>query len=243
MIESTPEGVNRRDVLTVLTAILGSGAVTATINQLFTMDKTKSETEKNRAEAAKMRSDTEPTAPPPNSEPPKGWFLAGSNPEDYEVGIDQNQTVHGKRTGYIKSRPLGEYRAQKRGGRGKQVTATKEDDFIDSLDLTAFNTYFLAPAGLPGDFNNDHRVDAADYTIWRNNLGAPTEATLNGNGDGIGGVDANDYALWKSKFGTQNGAGAGGGSLGTVPEPGALLLALVAVFGLIGVAPRRSKLG
>src|SRR6218665_2029033 len=33
-------------------------------------------------------------------------------------------------TGYIKSQPLGEYRAQKRGGRGKQATATKEDDWI-----------------------------------------------------------------------------------------------------------------
>jgi DNA gyrase subunit A len=32
--------------------------------------------------------------------------------------------------GYIKSQPLSEYRAQKRGGRGKQATATKEDDWI-----------------------------------------------------------------------------------------------------------------
>ena len=36
-------------------------------------------------------------------------------------------------TGYIKSQPLGEYRAQRRGGRGKQATATKEDDWIDQL--------------------------------------------------------------------------------------------------------------
>jgi DNA gyrase subunit A len=35
--------------------------------------------------------------------------------------------------GYIKSQPLSEYRAQKRGGRGKQATATKEDDWIDQL--------------------------------------------------------------------------------------------------------------
>ena len=36
-------------------------------------------------------------------------------------------------SGYIKSQPLNEYRAQKRGGRGKQATATKEDDWVDQL--------------------------------------------------------------------------------------------------------------
>jgi DNA gyrase subunit A len=36
-------------------------------------------------------------------------------------------------SGYIKAQPLSEYRAQKRGGRGKQAAATKEDDWIDQL--------------------------------------------------------------------------------------------------------------
>ncbi|MSQ72619.1 MAG: DNA gyrase subunit A [Betaproteobacteria bacterium] len=36
-------------------------------------------------------------------------------------------------SGYIKSQPLADYRAQRRGGRGKQATTTKEDDFIDRL--------------------------------------------------------------------------------------------------------------
>jgi DNA gyrase subunit A len=36
-------------------------------------------------------------------------------------------------TGYIKSQMVADYRAQKRGGRGKQAAATKEDDFIDNL--------------------------------------------------------------------------------------------------------------
>src|SRR5437899_3334255 len=35
--------------------------------------------------------------------------------------------------GYIKSQPLTDYRAQRRGGRGKQAATTKEDDFIDRL--------------------------------------------------------------------------------------------------------------
>jgi DNA gyrase subunit A len=36
-------------------------------------------------------------------------------------------------TGYIKSQPLADYRAQKRGGRGKQAAAMREDDWIDQL--------------------------------------------------------------------------------------------------------------
>jgi len=35
--------------------------------------------------------------------------------------------------GYMKSQPLSEYRAQKRGGRGKQAATTKDEDWIDTL--------------------------------------------------------------------------------------------------------------
>ena len=46
-------------------------------------------------------------------------------------------------TGYIKSQPLSEYRAQKRGGRGKLATATKEDDWIDQLFIANTHEYIL----------------------------------------------------------------------------------------------------
>ena len=46
-------------------------------------------------------------------------------------------------SGYIKSQPLGEYRAQKRGGRGKQATQTKEDDWIDQLFIANTHDYLL----------------------------------------------------------------------------------------------------
>ena len=46
-------------------------------------------------------------------------------------------------TGYIKSQPLSEYRAQKRGGRGKQATATKEDDWVDQLFIANTHDYLL----------------------------------------------------------------------------------------------------
>jgi DNA gyrase subunit A len=46
-------------------------------------------------------------------------------------------------TGYIKSQPLAEYRAQKRGGRGKQATQTKDDDWIDQLFMANTHDWLL----------------------------------------------------------------------------------------------------
>ncbi len=46
-------------------------------------------------------------------------------------------------TGYIKSQPLAEYRAQKRGGRGKQATQTKEDDWVDQLFIANTHDWIL----------------------------------------------------------------------------------------------------
>jgi DNA gyrase subunit A len=46
-------------------------------------------------------------------------------------------------TGYIKSQPLSEYRAQRRGGRGKQATQMKEDDWIDQLFIANTHDFIL----------------------------------------------------------------------------------------------------
>jgi DNA gyrase subunit A len=54
-------------------------------------------------------------------------------------------------TGYIKSQPLGEYRAQRRGGRGKQATQTKEDDWVDQLFIANTHDWILC-------FSNKGRV-------------------------------------------------------------------------------------
>ena len=61
--------------------------------------------------------------------------------EDLITPTDMVVTLsHG---GYIKSQPLREYRAQKRGGRGKQATATKEDDWVDQLFIANTHDYLL----------------------------------------------------------------------------------------------------
>jgi DNA gyrase subunit A len=46
-------------------------------------------------------------------------------------------------SGYVKSQPLDEYRAQRRGGRGKQATTTKEDDWIDQLFIANTHDWIL----------------------------------------------------------------------------------------------------
>ena len=46
-------------------------------------------------------------------------------------------------TGYVKSQALSEYRAQKRGGRGKQATQTKEDDWVEQLFIANTHDYML----------------------------------------------------------------------------------------------------
>jgi DNA gyrase subunit A len=45
----------------------------------------------------------------------------------------QDVVVTLSRGGYMKCQPVADYRAQKRGGRGKQATATKEDDVVEKL--------------------------------------------------------------------------------------------------------------
>jgi len=46
-------------------------------------------------------------------------------------------------TGYFKSQPLAEYRAQRRGGRGKQATQTKDDDWVDQLFIANTHDWIL----------------------------------------------------------------------------------------------------
>ena len=87
-----------------------------------------------------------------------------------------------------------------------------------------------APVGLVGDFNNDGTVDAADYTVWRDNLGQ-SDSVLNGNGDGDGTVDADDYTLWSGNYGASSSSSSSAAS--AVPEPGSLgicLLGGIAMF-------------
>ena len=53
---------------------------------------------------------------------------------------------------------------------------------------------------LPGDYNNDGEVNAADYTVWRDTL-SQTGIDLPADGSGNGMVSQSDYDLWQARFG------------------------------------------
>ena len=55
----------------------------------------------------------------------------------------QDMVVTFSHGGYVKAQPLADYRAQVRGGRGKQAAATKEDDFIERLFVAHSHDYLL----------------------------------------------------------------------------------------------------
>ncbi|NDI87098.1 DNA gyrase subunit A [Undibacterium crateris] len=63
--------------------------------------------------------------------------------ETEDLITPQDMVVTLSHTGYMKSQPLSEYRAQKRGGRGKQATATKDDDWIEQLFVANTHDYIL----------------------------------------------------------------------------------------------------
>lgn len=68
------------------------------------------------------------------------------NTEDLIAPADVVITL--SHAGYIKSQLMDEYRAQKRGGRGKLAIATKEDDFIDNMFIANTHDYILCFSSL-----------------------------------------------------------------------------------------------
>lgn len=98
----------------------------------------------------------------------------------------------------------------------------------DTINMTMFNQRFLqtGPPVLAGDYNENGIVDAADYTVWRNKVGALAGTLPNDTAGGV--IGAAQYVLWKSSFG-HTGSGTGSvASSAAVPEP-AVVGSLVAV--------------
>ena len=92
-----------------------------------------------------------------------------------------------------------------------------------------YDLFVEPPAGVLGDFNEDDKVDAADYVIWRKNGTNPLP-----NDDGAADSAAR-FALWKANFGNMPVTGGGSGSA-AVPEPSSMMLVLV---GVVALAARR----
>jgi hypothetical protein len=93
--------------------------------------------------------------------------------------------------------------------------------------LQQARVFYTSEAGtLPGDFNSDGVVDAADYTVWRDNLGSTSaDGPVAGDADGNRLVNDADYRLWRLHFGLAAPAAALGATQ-VVPEAGSLLMLL-----------------
>lgn len=105
----------------------------------------------------------------------------------------------------------------------------------NNLASWLLNFVATATVSLPGDFNVDGTVDAADYTVWRDQLGAsvalPNEEATPGQ------VTQEDYLTWRNAFGAS--AATGGAALLGVPEPSAVAIALLTCGGSLGLWRRR----
>ena len=99
------------------------------------------------------------------------------------------------------------------------------DDF-DTVMNYLEQKFFLA---LPGDFNGDHFVDAADYVVWRKNFGNP--------------YTNDDYTTWRENFGASFGRGSGAIVAAAVPEPvsSALIMMACVILGVPRTILRRTR--
>lgn len=78
---------------------------------------------------------------------------------------------------------------------------------------------------VPGDYNGDGLVDAADYTVWRDHLGSEVHTEVDGDKSGV--VDQGDFDIWHDDFGHHGGGGALAAGNAAVPEPSSGLLAII----------------
>jgi hypothetical protein len=81
---------------------------------------------------------------------------------------------------------------------------------------------------VPGDYNGNDVVDAADYVLWKKTT-SPTPASFRNEVASIGTIDAADYAAWRARFGNFMPSPGSGSGLdnGAVPEPTSIWLVLM----------------
>lgn len=95
----------------------------------------------------------------------------------------------------------------------------------DDVSLTVTD---VSPQGISGDYNDDGVVDARDYIVWRNHLGAPAGSLVNDpHATAIGTAQ---YLTWKENFGLS--LPPGGLAFHAVPEPRAALILAVALLAI-----------
>lgn len=97
----------------------------------------------------------------------------------------------------------------------------------DYAQMTAAALAINAEAFLPGDFNHDEVVDAADYTVWRDGLGSTHTPE--------------QYDIWKSHFGQSAQGGASAIEATLAPAPTSSVLAYIGIATLLARPLRKQR--
>jgi len=100
------------------------------------------------------------------------------------------------------------------------VLSTSAPPFHNAIDA---NTTLATRIAISGDYNLNGKLDAADYVLWRNNLGSATSLR----NDNTPGVAQDDYTRWRSNFASP--AGSGSATAASVPEASSLSLIIIGI--------------
>jgi hypothetical protein len=122
-----------------------------------------------------------------------------------------------------------------------RLADTNANEVAVNIADTGSITVANIPVGVPGDYNSNGVVDAADYVVWRNNLGTAFALPNEVSGVTPGSVTTDDYNAWRARFGNISGAGAGALVGNAVPEPATLGLLLALSLLSAFSAPRRAR--
>ncbi len=143
------------------------------------------------------------------------------NPDNLDDGVPDILDIYANRPGTL----VGDFATS-------NLLDNSGGQILISGRLTNFQ---LQPAGVPGDYNCDGVVNAADYLIYRNNEG--TNFTLKNENPAAttpGVVDDEDYEFWKQNYGNSLSA------LDAIPEPTAVVL-VIAAGGILSVRRWRAQ--
>ncbi|MCA9187622.1 MAG: S8 family serine peptidase, partial [Planctomycetales bacterium] len=86
-------------------------------------------------------------------------------------------------------------------GEGDAITALvsvpnlPSGQYVLRVQGDSFGTRMVVNSAIPGDYNENHMVDAADYTVWKDTFGSTADLRADGNANGT--IDAADYTIWK----------------------------------------------
>jgi hypothetical protein len=133
--------------------------------------------------------------------PTTGSSMLFMEPQSSELGTHQHPIAY-----VLDNDPQAEFGAYGFFARLTSPNYQPSEPFLVALNHSLSHEEYVqaareinAAASLPGDFDEDHRVDGADFLAWQRSFGSTTnlaaDASLNGT------VDAADLAIWKQNFG------------------------------------------